>query len=835
MTLSEIQKKPFRRLSKDVVPILYKICTKINVNAKEFSGTSKIDLKVYKETSTIEFHCLDLNLSQIKFVTDKNVEHRVIKQEFDSNLETIKLIFESPIPVCDGTLHMNFDSKLVKGLYGLYYCTYIHDNVEKTIVCTQFESTFARKAFPCWDEPAFKATFKISLIVPKEMVALSNMEIISRVSHADPDYSIVTYAETPIMSTYLVAYVVGDLECISSKTCHNKPVSVYTPIGKKDHGAFSLDIACKAIPFYENYFDIDYPISKVDLVAIPDFAAGAMENWGLTTYRETALLVDPKHSSAAGKQRVALVVAHELAHQWFGNIVTMEWWTHLWLNEGFATWIEYLLVDEFFPKYDIWTQFVSTDYSRCLELDSLDNSHPIEVEVGHPSEIDEIFDSISYSKGSCVIRLLYDYLGKDAFRKGLQTYLKEFAFSNASTHDLWRHLAIASGKPVVDVMSCWTTKTGYPVLDINTKQIDDDTIELFIKQQRFVVSSTDLNESSVWMIPITICADYQKEPIHTFLMDKPQVNITLKLTQKLKWLKLNRNQVGLYRVNYSEEMLKPLLEAFAKREFCANERLGIQSDIFSLSKLGRTDAINYFDIFLSSSQEDNYTVWSDICTNLSNIRCLIQDFDKDGKLETCFNKMIRSIFNVLLNKLGWESNDQDDHLGNLLRSLVISMLGAAGDEIVIKEAQKRFKQHLEKTKLLSPDLRRPVYSIVISNGGQQEYDILTKIYLESTLQEEKVVILSILGRCKNLDISRQILEFSLSDNVRSSDALYGIIGYSTSVQARKERWEFLKLNWERIGKMYNNGGFLFNRLVGVSISCFSSLEILQDIIVIVFL
>ena len=269
------------------------------------------------------------------------------------------------------------------------------------------------------------------------------------------------------MSTYLLAFVVGELDAIETQTTNGVTVRVYTPIGKEEQGRFALDVAARTLSFFEEYFAIAYPLPKMDLIAIPDFAAGAMENWGAVTYRETAILVDPEHSSAATRQRVAIVIAHELAHQWFGNLVTMEWWTHLWLNEGFASWIEYLAVDHLFPEWEIWTQFVFSDFGRALSLDSLRHSHPIEVEVRHPSEISEIFDAISYSKGASVIRMLASYVGEDDFRRGLQVYLRRHQYGNASTEDLWQALAEESGKPVKAVMDTWTKQSGYPVLSVS--------------------------------------------------------------------------------------------------------------------------------------------------------------------------------------------------------------------------------------------------------------------------------------------------------------------------------------------------------------------------------
>ena len=338
------------------------------------------------------------------------------KIEISTETEVATLSFASQLQVGVGELQLSFTGILNDKMKGFYRSKYHNSetNEDRYAAVTQFDPTDARRAFPCWDEPSLKATFETTLIVPKNLVALSNMNIINESSYKDDAaWRDVKFAKTPIMSTYLVAFIVGEFDYVETKSSDNVMVRVYTPVNKKEQGLFALEVAAKALPFYKDYFKIAYPLPKMDLIAIPDFAFSAMENWGLVTYRETCLLVDAKNTSSERKQWIALVVTHELAHMWFGNLVTMEWWTHLWLKEGFASFIEFLCVDHLFNEYDIWTQFVTDVYTRALDLDALHNSHPIEVPVGHPSEIDEIFDDISYNKGASVIRMLHQFIGDD--------------------------------------------------------------------------------------------------------------------------------------------------------------------------------------------------------------------------------------------------------------------------------------------------------------------------------------------------------------------------------------------------------------------------------------
>ncbi|NWV24852.1 PSA aminopeptidase, partial [Origma solitaria] len=428
--------------------------------------------QVKNATNQIVMNCADIDIITASYAPEGDEEVHATGFNYQNEDEKVTLSFPSTLQKGTGTLKIDFVGELndkMKGFYRSKYCTPSGDT--RYAAVTQFEATDARRAFPCWDEPAIKATFDISLVVPKDRVALSNMNVVERRPYPDDESLVeVKFARTPVMSTYLVAFVVGEYDFVEARSQDGVLVRVYTPVGKAEQGKFALEVAAKTLPFYKDYFNVPYPLPKIDLIAIADFAAGAMENWGLVTYRETALLIDPKNSCSSSRQWVALVVGHELAHQWFGNLVTMEWWTHLWLNEGFASWIEYLCVDHCFPEYDIWTQFVSADYTRAQELDALDNSHPIEVSVGHPSEVDEIFDAISYSKGASVIRMLHDYIGDEDFRKGMNLYLTKFQQRNAATEDLWESLEKASGKPIAAVMNTWTKQMGFPLIYVEAEQ-----------------------------------------------------------------------------------------------------------------------------------------------------------------------------------------------------------------------------------------------------------------------------------------------------------------------------------------------------------------------------
>ncbi|KAG7220287.1 hypothetical protein INR49_018303, partial [Caranx melampygus] len=534
------ERRPFVRLPTDVYPVNYGLCLKPDLIDFTFEGKLEAVVEVTQATNQIVMNCADIDIITASFAPQGGDEINATGFNYQNEDEKVTLSFPSALQKGSGTLKIDFVGELndkMKGFYRSKYTTPAGDI--RYAAVTQFEATDARRAFPCWDEPAIKATFDITLIVPKDRVALSNMNVIDRKPYPDDENLVeVKFATTPIMSTYLVAFVIGEYDYVESQSSDGVTVRVYTPVGKAEQGKFALEVATKTLPFYKDYFSVPYPLPKIDLIAIADFAAGAMENCGLVTYRETALLIDPKNSCSSSRQWVALVVGHELAHQWFGNLVTMEWWTHLWLNEGFASWIEYLCVDHCFPEYDIWTQFVSADYTRALDLDALDSSHPIEVNVGHPSEVDEIFDAISYSKGASVIRMLHNYIGDEDFRKGMNAYLMKFQHKNASTEDLWDCLEQASGKPIAAVMGSWTKQMGFPIIVVDQEQQGDDRI-LKLSQKKFCASGPHNGEDCPsWMVPISICTS--EDPKCTklnVLLDRPETTVTVSGVASDQWIK----------------------------------------------------------------------------------------------------------------------------------------------------------------------------------------------------------------------------------------------------------------------------------------------------------
>lgn len=817
--MPESSKKAFERLSTDVRPLNYAIRLKPDLEKLTFEGTEEISLQVNKATKSVVLNCAEIKLSEVKY--------KGAAQQFESDIgisyadedETVTLTFPEELQVGRGSLLLSFSGILNDKMKGFYRSKYFTPSGEQRFgAATQFEATEARRAFPCWDEPAIKATFDVTLIVPKDRVALSNMPVVKETElDGNADWKVLTYQKTPIMSTYLVAFVIGEYDFIEEKDSDGVIVRVYTPVGKKEQGRFALEVAVKTLPFYKNYFGIGYSLPKMDLIAISDFAGGAMENWGLITYRETALLVDEANSSASSKQTVALVVGHEIAHMWFGNLVTMEWWTNLWLKEGFASWIEYLCVDHCFPEFDIWTQFASNDFTRALELDALKNSHPIEVAVGHPSEVDEIFDTISYSKGASVIRMLHDYIGDEDYRKGMHLYLSRHEYGNTCTEDLWSALGEASGKPIEKIMNTWTKQMGFPVIKV-TQDNRGNEIVLKLHQEKFTADGSKDVEKMSWMIPITVSsASSPCRAIQRSVLDQAEGDITLKGVEPGDWIKLNVGGVGFYRTLYPPDILEKLLPAVRSQSLPPRDRLQLQDDLFALARAGIASCVDVLKLTDAFENEGNFTVWANLSGNLGALSALFQYTD----FHSNFLAFIRKLFGPVMKRIGWEPSEGEGHLSRMLRSLVVGRLGRAGDPDVIEESRKRFARHCDGSQPLPADLRSAIYGIVLKHGGTSEYEAMMKLLQSSDLQEEKVRILRSLGITSDPALIQRTLEFSLSSDVRSQDTVGVIGGVTGSVEGRRLAWKFLQDNWEELHRRYR-GGFLLSRLVSSTTGNFAS-------------
>ena len=802
-------------------PSKYRIKLQPDLKNFTFDGEQSVDLLILEATSTIVLNSIDLEISNTTLhangttLTSKSVT-------IDKDAETATLDFGETIQPGDARLEMVFTGGLNDKLMGFYRSEYTsQDGETRYLATTQFEPTDARRAFPCWDEPAKKATFEVTLVFSDEYQAVSNTPVVEE-AVPGPGLKSVRFAETPIMSTYLLVFIVGNLTSIEERAAGGTTVGVWTTPGKEDQASFALDTSVKLLSYFNEYFGIPYPLPKLDHIAIPDFAAGAMENWGAVTYRETALLVDPDNSSAGTRQRVAEVIAHEMAHMWFGDLVTMEWWDDLWLNESFASWMGNKAVDWLFPEWEMWTQFVNMDTNRALSLDGLKNSHPIEQAVKNPAEVSQLFDAISYSKGASVIRMLENFLGEESFRKGLNRYLSSHMYDNARTEDLWSALETESGRPVTAIMDSWVKQMGYPVLQVESDRTGGQTT-LSVTQERFVYDrflgdgepDSD-SDNEVWRVPVS--ASQGSEESAVTVMDGRQTQIDVPGSGD-GWVKLNPLQTGFFRVNYSTEDWQRLVPAIESLELHATDRLGVQNDAYALSRAGLLPVTQFLSLAQAYKNEDDASVWSDLASNLRDIEQLISD----EAIHPAYQGFAREIFGPAARKIGWEPKSGEGHLDALLRSTVLSQAGSYHDPDVTAQASERFQKYLQDRETLAPNLRGVVFALAAQSGGKDVYDQIWGLEGETDLAEEKIRLLMSLTRFQRPELLNSTLADSLSAKVRSQDSITLVAGVAANPKGRDLAWEFVKDNWAEFDRRYGGGGFGLMRLVSIC-SHFNSQE-----------
>ena len=777
----------------DVNPINYKLIFEPDLKKFTFDGTESITADCKKSTSIITMHCAELKIVSCQVKSKGKIIKSFLKINEKNEELGIKLSEKVKGKV---TINLEFQGILNDRLLGFYRSQYIQNGKTTYLATTQFEAADARRAFPCWDEPAAKATFEISIIADNKFTAISNMPV--KTKKKIKNKTVYNFSKTPIVSTYLIYLGVGEFEYLTSKVGKIQ-IRVVTTKGNKSKGKFSLDLGKKLLTSYEKYFGIKYPLPKLDLIAVPDFAAGAMENWGAITFRETILLYDPKTSSTRTKQFIAEVISHEIAHQWFGNLVTMKWWNDLWLNESFATFMATKFVDKFYPEWDLWDQFVEDAMNVAMSLDSLKTTHPIDVKVNSPAEIREIFDAISYDKGGCVLRMLEHYVGEPNFQKGLKKYLSDFRYQNAQGQDLWDAIGKASKMPVSSMVNTWLKQPGFPLVEIN-----QDGNNLKLKQKRYLLESDKKFSKGLWSIPLSI--GLESEISQKLFTTK---SMSLKLPKNTLGFVANYGRNGFYRVKYDEGILLDLKMLVDEKRIPAIDRWAIQNDLFSLCVSGDEQVRNYLDFSDAYFDEDSYLASVNVAHNLASLYFRV--FDEP------FVEEIRgyavNYFRKILFNLGWEPKKSDKHTDALLRGFVISVLGKMNDDEVTDEALKRYKKFLKSPSSISPDLVEPILSIAAWNGNSKTHAELTKLYKNAKTVEEKLRFLGALCGFKDKKLLIKSLDFSQTSQVRSQNMQLPIMKVAANPYGDKVLWSWLKKNWKNINKKVGHGNPLFNRIV----------------------
>ena len=776
-----------------VIPVNYELQFEPIFKNFTFNGKETITVNCKTLVNSITLHCAEIKIKSCH-VRHNEITHKATIRT-DVKKEELTITIKNKIKG-DAFIEIEFTGELNDRLLGFYRSQYKQNGKTKYLATTQFEAADARRAFPCWDEPKAKATFDISIIAENKFTAISNMPIISKKRLKNK--ILYKFAKTPVMSTYLIYLGVGEFEYLTGKIGKIQ-VRVITTKGNKSKGKYSLELGKKLLLSYEKYFGIKYPLPKLDLIAIPDFAAGAMENWGAITFRETILLYDPKTSSTKTKQYIAEVISHEIAHQWFGNLVTMKWWNDLWLNESFATFMATKFVDKFYPEWDLWNQFVEDAMNNAMGLDSLKNTHPIDVKVNSTSEIREIFDAISYDKGGCVLRMLEHYVGESNFQKGLKQYLASFKYKNAEGKDLWDAIGTISKMPVRSMIQTWLKQPGFPVVEIEKH---DSTLHL--KQRRYVLESDKKSNKGVWSIPLSVGL---KDELFQKLFTKKSMSV--KLPKISFGFVANFGRKGFYRVKYDEGTLIDLKMLIDQKKIPAINRWAIQNDLFSLCVSGDETVHNYLDFSDAYYEEDSYLATVNVAHNLSSLYFRAFDEEFSVQIKNYTVKYLKKI----LHDLGWDPKKTDKHTDALMRGFVIFTLGKLDDEEVTIESENRYKQFLKNSNSLSPDLVEPVCSVMAWNGNSRTHDELTRLYKNAKTTEEKLRFLGAMCSFKDPKLLLKSLNFSQTSEVRSQNMQLPIMKVAGNPYGKKILWPWLKTNWQKLSKKVGRGNPLFNRIV----------------------
>ena len=779
------------KLPKEVVPTDYSIRIVPNIDALKFSGTETVKLDVRNPVHRLVLNALEMEISEAS-LDGKTLPKSAI--QIDSENELIILALPSELAAGNHRLALSFSGKINQQGQGLFYMRYQEQGSpavaeKKFMLGTQFEATDARRFFPCWDEPAFRARFQLTTVVPGNWVAVSNMPIESEKKIAGGKE--VRFAATPPMSSYLNVFVAGELDLIESRSGPTQ-IRVIATKGKAELGRYALEATAQILQYYNDYFGVPYPLPRLDQIALPGGFGGAMENWGGITYYESALLFDPKNSSAETKQIIYEVIAHEMAHMWFGDLVTMAWWDNLWLNEGFASWMGTKCTSHFNPQWEVWmrretprdpTRRVGIAKEAAMEGDARSTTHPIQQPVATEAEANSAFDDITYKKGQSFLRMLESFLGEEVFRDGIRRYIAEHQYSNATTADLWNALSEASKKPIGEIAAGWTEQPGFPVVKVEREAGG----KVSLRQERFTVNFKNAPPLE-WKIPLT----------YSVVGEEPG---TLLMTSKLeslqnipadRALKLNVNGAGNYRVEYDEPSWKLLLEALPK--LGVEDRVNLLSDAWALVQAGRAPVSLYFGLVEKLSASTELAEPEQIINVLDFInRALVGSPEREK-----FQRYSRSLLRPTFETLGWEPKKGEPPTAGNLRASLINALGDLNDPEIIAGCRERFQNYLANPASLAPDLRPSVLAVVGRYADEKTWSKLHELGLKTTSIEEKQNYYNALAEAIDPKLVKKTLPIALTDELPTSRAVFLVPAVARDSGHPEIAWEFAKANMKTL-------------------------------------
>jgi len=824
------------RLPTHLVPELYTLELVPFIVPDNFTirGHVEIDMVCMLAADNVTLHSADMVINNDTVSLQEKKSGRRIQitgHSYDKDREFyISKLGEDLQPGMQYTIRIEYTAYLKDNLKGFYRSVYKNQATgeDEYIAVTQFQATDARRAFPCFDEPGLKAAYKVSLGRTQDMSSISNMPIESKgeAMAGSQEYVWDRYQQSVKMSTYLVAFVVSKFKFReTTREDNGVRFRIWSEPSSLDQTEYARDIGPKILKFFEDYFNVKFPLPKQDMIAIPDFAAGAMENWGLITYRETALLYKEGVSAASNKQRIAIVVSHELAHQWFGNLVTPSWWTDLWLNEGFASYVEYLGVEHAQPQLKLLDQFVVTDLQNVFGIDALESSHPISIPVKHPDEISEIFDRISYGKGASIIRMMDKFLTTKTFRQGLTNYLTELKYSAATQDDLWRHLTeqghrdgtLPKDMTVKTVMDTWTLQMGFPVITV-TRDYQANSAE--VRQSRFLVSTSPTTSAPSskpfrWWVPVTFTpagGDFNDTYPKAWLREDEEKKRLMGLPASDKAVVFNVQETGYYRVNYDKQNWKLIAEQLDRDHTAIHviNRAQIIDDALNLAKSGLLDYETALSVTNYLSKEVEYVPWVSALNGLSYLNTMMKRTAAYGE----FKKYMLRLVDPIYRKLGFSSRADDSHLDILLRKKAASWACSMGSEDCQEQASSKYSSWMgmvepdaEQKNPIDVNMKYVAYCNAISDGGEKEWDFAWERYTKSKVASEKSTLLSSLGCTKEVWLLNRYLNMSITpgSGVRKQDGS-GVMGsVARNTVGRYLAFDFIQDKWGVVKDYFSSG------------------------------
>lgn len=774
------------RLPTAVRPTRYDVRLRPSLDDAAFTGSATITIEVTSATDTIVLNAIELDIDTV------TLDGTTAAFELDSSTERLTVLPATTLDAGTASLTITFAGVLNDKLRGFYRSTYTDaDGNQQVIATTQMQATDCRRAFPCWDEPEFKAVFSITLDVEDGLTAISNGSEIERTS-AD-GRTVILFADTMKMSSYLVAFVVGNLETTDTVNADGIPLRIVHVPGKADLTAFGLDVGQFCLRWFQDYYGIDYPSDKVDLVGLPDFAAGAMENLGCITFRETALLVDSTNSTQHDRQRVADVVAHELAHMWFGDLVTMSWWNGIWLNEAFATFMEIAACDAYAPEWERWTSF-GQERSVAFEVDSLASTRPVEFEVKSPAEADGMFDVLTYQKGGALLRMLEQYLGTDAFREGVSHYLRTHAYGNTETNDLWDAIESTSGQPVRRMMDSWIWQPGFPLV---TARRVDGALEL--AQSRFSYSELDPAETPAWVIPVHV---RNGDEVVTVLVDSLDP-VTVPLTAPDDLVVVNAGGHGFYRVVYSDDLRSRLADPAGLAALSTLERYMLVDDAWASTVEGALSAVDLLELLDGFVDEREYGVWQAVVIAIAGVSRLL-----DADALDAFRGRVRDLVGPALADVNEPVAGETD-LRAKLRGLLLRTMGALGADADAITRCRSMLTAARSGESVDPELLAAATTVVAANGDHDDYDQMLEGFRSAGTPQDEMRHLMALAEFNDADLVARTCELAMSGEVKSQNAPFLLRGAVGSRRHGRQAWEFVKENWEAANETFPNNTIVY--------------------------